>query len=130
MPQFKAINAVMIYADRPEELARWYQEHLGIKSKLNPADSRYYGELGAWGDGSPVHFGIYPAPKPLGNAARSVMINYRVDDLAAAIKQLQAQGVTIENTVHESYGDFAYIRDAEGNPIELWMEKSPPEKDK
>ena len=113
----------MIYADRPAELAKWYREHLGIGSVLSPADSRYYGQLGTWGDGTPVYFGIYPAPGPMSNFPRSVMINYRVEDLGAAISELQSKGIVIEKTVQEPYGDFAYLRDPEGNPIELWMEK-------
>jgi predicted enzyme related to lactoylglutathione lyase len=124
MPRALAVNAIMIYADRPAELARWYYEHLGIRAVLNPADSCYYGELGTWGDGSPVHFGIYPAPAPLGDSQRSVMINYRVDDLPAAIEELQAKGVAIEDRVTEDYGEFAHLRDAEGNLIELWMSRA------
>src|SRR3954447_19949454 len=99
MPRILAINAIMIYADRPAELAGWYQEHLGIRCTLNPADSCYYGELGSWGDGSPVHFGIYPSPKPLGDSPRSVMINYRVENLAAALQELKSKGIPIEDTV-------------------------------
>lgn len=120
-----AVNAIMIYADRPPELAGWYQEHLGIRSILNPADSCYYGELGTWGDGSPVHFGIYPSAKPLGNSPRSVMINYRVENLPSALRELESQGITIEDSVEESYGSFAHVRDPEGNLVELWMERKP-----
>jgi glyoxylase I family protein len=123
MPRVLAVNAIMIYADRPAELSRWYQEHLGIASVLSPADSCYYGELGRWEDGSPVHFGIYPAREPLANVPRSIMINYRVADLPAATRELQANGVAIEKTVEESYGSFAYLRDPEGNLVELWAEK-------
>ena len=123
MPQALAVNAIMIFADRPAELSRWYREHLGIVSALNPADSRYYGQLGTWGDGSPVYFGIYPASVPLANVPRSIMINFRVADLGTAIRELQAKGIQIEKTVEESFGDFAYLRDPEGNQIELWMEK-------
>ena len=124
MATVAAVNAIMIYADRPAELAQWYQEHLGIRSVLNPGDSCYYGELGRWGDGTPVHFGIYPSPTPLGNAPRSVMINYRVDNLASTMAELQSKGICIEKTASEEYGAFAYVRDPEGNPVELWMEKS------
>jgi predicted enzyme related to lactoylglutathione lyase len=123
MPKVHAVNAIMIYADRPAELAKWYWENLGIGTVLSPADSRYYGQLGTWGDGTPVYFGIYPAAVPLGNAPRSVMINYRVEDIGAAISELQSRGIEIEKIVKESYGDFAYLRDPEGNHIELWMEK-------
>jgi len=123
MVRVVAVNAIMIYADRPAELAGWYQEHLGIRSVVNPVDSCYYGELGEWGDGTPVHFGIYPSPVPLGNSPRSVMINYRVSDLPSAMLVLRSKGIQIDKTVEEGYGSFAYLRDPEGNLVELWMEK-------
>ena len=123
MPRIVAVNAIMLYADRPAELAQWYRDHLGIDSTFNPADSCYYGELGVWGDGTPVHFGIYPAPAPLGNSPRSVMINFRVENLSSAMAELRSRGIAIDKVVEESYGAFAYLHDLEGNPLELWMEK-------
>ena len=123
MSKALAVNAIIIFADRPAELSCWYRENLGIVSRLNPADSRYYGELGAWGDGTPVYFGIYPNSAPLGNAPRATMINFRVADLSGAILELKAKGVQVESMIEESFGDFAHLRDPEGNHIELWMEK-------
>jgi catechol-2,3-dioxygenase len=51
------------------------------------------------------------------------MINFRIADFGTAIRELQAKGTEIERTVEESFGDFAYLHDPEGNQIELWMEK-------
>jgi catechol-2,3-dioxygenase len=51
------------------------------------------------------------------------MINFRIADLGTALRELRAKGIQIERTVEESFGDFAYLRDPEGNLIELWMEK-------
>jgi predicted enzyme related to lactoylglutathione lyase len=49
------------------------------------------------------------------------MINFRVRNLVAMVRQLQAAG--IEMTVDpETYpnGRFARLHDPEGNPVELW----------
>ena len=48
------------------------------------------------------------------------MINYRVDDLAALIAQLEANGVAIQQgpEYHEN-GVFAWIIDPDGNKVEL-----------
>jgi predicted enzyme related to lactoylglutathione lyase len=69
-----------------------------------------------------------PAKKPLGPERGEYMINYRVDDLAGFLLQLQSNGVesaTIEEhrdgrTV-ESIGYFSWIQDPEGNHIELYQ---------
>ena len=51
------------------------------------------------------------------------MINFRVDDLAALIAQLEAAGITVETRAEwdSEVGKFACIHDPEGNPIELWQ---------
>jgi predicted enzyme related to lactoylglutathione lyase len=49
------------------------------------------------------------------------MINYRVDDLEALIKQLKEEGVTIVDQMEiYEYGKFVHILDGEGNKVELW----------
>ncbi|MBP6024380.1 MAG: bleomycin resistance protein [Ferruginibacter sp.] len=49
------------------------------------------------------------------------MINYRVDDLEALVKQLKEEGVTIVDQMEiYEYGKFIHILDAEGNRVELW----------
>lgn len=50
------------------------------------------------------------------------MINFRVGDLDAMMKQLKASGIAVELDP-ESYpnGRFARFDDPEGNPIELWQ---------
>ena len=47
------------------------------------------------------------------------MINYRVRDLKAFLDQLKADGIEIEKTEDFDYGRFAWIKDPEGNKIEL-----------
>jgi predicted enzyme related to lactoylglutathione lyase len=50
------------------------------------------------------------------------MINFRVGDLDAMMRQLKAAGIAVELDP-ESYpnGRFARLHDPEGNPIELWQ---------
>ena len=49
----------------------------------------------------------------------SFMINYRVDDLDGFCKKLEAEGIEIEGRQAE-YGRFAWVRDLDGNKLELW----------
>ena len=48
------------------------------------------------------------------------MINLRVDDLDAFVKQIKKKGVKILDTVDEGYGKFAWLLDPDGVKIELW----------
>jgi predicted enzyme related to lactoylglutathione lyase len=49
------------------------------------------------------------------------MVNFRVRDLDAMVRQLRAEGVAVE-VDPEPYpnGRFARVHDPEGNPVELW----------
>lgn len=49
------------------------------------------------------------------------MINYRVADLDALVKQFKENNVTIVDTMEVvDYGKFIHILDGEGNKVELW----------
>jgi predicted enzyme related to lactoylglutathione lyase len=50
------------------------------------------------------------------------VVNYRVRDLPGFLAQLKAGGIEIEKTEDFDYGRFAWIRDPEGNRIELYQE--------
>ena len=49
------------------------------------------------------------------------MINYRVDDLEKLLTTLLAADVWIDtNRENGEYGRFAWIKDCDGNRVELW----------
>ncbi len=54
------------------------------------------------------------------------MINFRVRDLDAMLRQLRAAGIAAETRSEwdSEVGRFARIHDPEGNPIELWEPKA------
>jgi predicted enzyme related to lactoylglutathione lyase len=111
------LSAIIIYAEDPAALAGWYGHVLGVATKRDPVDGRYYGEIRDRHVGRTLFFGGSSGPR-----RRNVMINYRVDDFDAFRAALGAKGVAIEKRLHEPYGRFGYIRDLEGNPIEIWAE--------
>jgi predicted enzyme related to lactoylglutathione lyase len=50
------------------------------------------------------------------------MVNYRVDDMDALLEKLAAAGVWIDPKRDDSeYGKFAWIKDCDGNRVELWQ---------
>ncbi|MEO7724814.1 MAG: bleomycin resistance protein [Chthoniobacterales bacterium] len=49
------------------------------------------------------------------------MVNYRVDNLAAVIEALRAEGCEVDEKSEESeFGKFGWVMDGEGNRVELW----------
>jgi predicted enzyme related to lactoylglutathione lyase len=54
--------------------------------------------------------------------ARLIHHDIRVDDLDALLADLAAAGVWIDpKRQNESYGRFAWIKDCDGNRVELWQ---------
>ncbi len=50
------------------------------------------------------------------------MVNYRVEDLHALVKDLREEGCNVlEKTDESEYGKFAWVIDQEGNKVELWQ---------
>ena len=49
------------------------------------------------------------------------MVNYRVADLRALLRELRNEGCQVLDKVDESeYGKFGWVLDPEGNKVELW----------
>lgn len=57
-----------------------------------------------------------------GDRAKGWMLNFRVADLDAMLEQLRAAGADVEPEVEdeEGVGRFGWVRDPEGNRVELW----------
>lgn len=115
------IGAVMIYASEPARLAQWYAEHLGIVTELDESDGNYYGPIE--NERGTFRFGIYPGNLRAGTD-RPIMVNYKVTSLTRIKDQLVSQGVKIEQQLEAHGSKFLYLRDPEGNPIELWETNS------
>jgi predicted enzyme related to lactoylglutathione lyase len=65
---------------------------------------------------------LFPADTPyFGDGEQAAMLNFRVDDLDALLAQLAANGVWVDpKRQDEANGRFAWIKDGEGNRVELW----------
>ncbi len=127
------IGGVFIYSNNPKRLARWYAQHFGINLKIEGGLDAYYTELWYRDINNPerkLHtvFAIMSASEPLGPNRRETMINYRVDDLEALVKQLETDGIVVDPIARqrdaEGYGKFTHLKDLDGNRIELWEPSS------
>ncbi len=120
-PQVTGIGGIFFFSDDPKEAKEWYAKNLGIEvnewgASFESRNAKRPDEINylQW---SPFKRGSqYFAP-----SKKEFMINYRVQNIEGLVKNLEANGVTIVDTLETfDYGKFIHIMDAEGNKIELW----------
>ena len=117
MERVHGIGAVIIFAREPAKLSQWYAEHLGIVAQLDESDGNYYGLIE--NEKGSFRFGIYPG-RLTAETDVPIMVNYKVTSLDKIKDQLVNQDVRIERELETHDAKFLYLRDPEGNPIELW----------
>jgi len=122
MKRVTGIGGVFIKSKDTERLKAWYKTHLGL-------------DIQDWG-GVAFQWHTPENPNPNGATVWSVfeasskyfdpsksqfMINYRVEDLHAVLKELRAEGCDVDDKTDESeFGKFGWVMDPDGNRVELW----------
>ena len=120
------IGGIFFKCKDPKKLREWYQTHLGL-------ETNEFGSVFEWHQGADSTKKGFTQWSPFietttyfGAAEQRFMINYRVADLEALVKQLEKEGVTIVDKLESyNYGKFVHILDLEGNRIELWEPNDP-----
>jgi len=124
MARVTGIGGIFFKSADIAKLGAWYREHLGIKIDENSANFTWRED-----DGSPgmTVLGLFAKDSTyFADSHANFMINYRVDDLDAMLKQLRAAGATVDDKVEEhEYGRFGWFTDPDGTRVELW---EPPKK--
>ena len=124
MARVTGIGGVFFKARDPKALATWYAEHLGL------ALETWGGAILKWPDDTAEDRGLTvwnlaeQSSDWFAPSSSSFMINYRVDDLEALARDLEAAGIALLGPIekHEN-GKFAWLMDPEGNKVELWEPK-------
>ncbi len=106
-----AISGIVLFSNNASRLSHWYGENLGIR--FSEEGGNFHGEAGD------VSFGIYASGDLLAPGVRA-MLTFRVPGFDAFVESLAARGVNVEGLDRTSRGRFAYVRDTDGNPVELW----------
>ena len=117
-------GGIFFKAENPAVLAKWYEEHLGVKQTPTTYEEQPWVQAG----GSTV-FGVFNAKTSyFGADDQQFMFNFRVRDLDAMVAQLRQAGIEVEvDPETHPNGRFARLADPEGNPIQLWQEMTPGE---
>lgn len=115
----EGIGGFFFLGKDPKGLAKWYQDNLGIN--LTPEN---YGGTVWQQTAGPTAFQPFDEASALFGKGKQWMINFRVRNLEAMVRQLTAAKikVKVDPTVYPN-GRFAHLRDPEGNLVELWEPK-------
>jgi catechol 2,3-dioxygenase-like lactoylglutathione lyase family enzyme len=116
------LGGVFFRAKNPKKLGAWYKKHLGV-----PVEE-WGGASFHWRDAKSPERKGYTAWSPFeartkyfGPGKQGHMINYRVANLKKVLAQLKNEGVWVDPKSEESeFGKFGWIKDNEGNRVELW----------
>ncbi len=118
MEKVDAIGGFFFRAKDPKALAAWYEKHLGINPVTQTADEQPWTQK----SGPTVFAPFAMDTEYFGAMDQQWMLNFRVSNLDALIRQLQSAGIEIGRRDEiADIGSFARIHDPEGNPIELWQ---------
>jgi len=121
MKKVTGIGGIFFKCQDPDKMKEWYSKHLGLITdqygalfefrKTDKPDEKAY-----------LQWSTFKKDTEYFNPSqKEFMINYRVHDLVALKKQLEAEGVEICDEIESfEYGKFLHIMDSEGNKIELW----------
>ena len=119
------LGGIFFKARSPKKLSAWYKKHLGL-----PVDDQWYGWTFNWRDarnpkkkGMTIWSLMDAGTKYLGPSRQRHMVNYRVANLKKVLAALKKERVWIDpkGIQASEYGKFAWIKDGEGNRIELWQ---------
>lgn len=117
MQKVTGIGGVFFRAKNTNDLAEWYANNLGVDRTPTDYDTQPWTQ-----EAGPTVWGVFSHDTNyFGDQDQQWMINFRVSDMDAMVKQLEAKGIEVK-VDPESYpnGRFARLHDPEGTPIELW----------
>ena len=118
------IGGVFFKSANPAKLAQWYARHLRLELEMPTAASfkskaMPKGGLSVWSPFPADTRYFAPSKQPF-------MINFVVDDLDGALRQVKRGGAKIVGEIQaESYGRFGWFLDPERNKVELWEPSRP-----
>jgi predicted enzyme related to lactoylglutathione lyase len=121
MKKVTGIGGIFFKCKDPIKIKEWYKRNLGLNTNK-------YGTVFEWWQGADSTQKGFTQWSPFAEktkyfepSTKYFMINYRVENLEALVKELKNNGVTVVDTIETvEYGKFVHILDVEGTKVELW----------
>ncbi len=138
MALIDGVGGAFVFSNDAEKLSAWYSEYLGFEFEGSAEFGAFYQMFWALDPEKPERrvdttFAIMQAKVDLDRAAvdgeepesmygdQPFMVNLRVRDLDAVLESLSGKGVEAIRRADEGYALFAWIRDGDGNRVELYQ---------
>lgn len=144
MHAVEGVGGVFVFSNDAKRLADWYREHLGIPLQGSVEHGFFYHAFQAVAPDDPsrplnTNFSILQATVDMPKSKvteepqnmygdQPYMVNLQVRDLEATLAFLETKGVEPVKREDYPYGRFAWVRDGDGNRIELFQPLSKPER--
>lgn len=124
MKRVTGIGGIFFKSKDPKASMEWYHKHLGLNTNPYGATFEWYEGDDSTRKGQTQWTPFPESTKYFEPSGKDFMINYRVENLEALVKELKQEGVTIVDAIESyDYGKFVHILDGEGNKIQLWEPK-------
>jgi predicted enzyme related to lactoylglutathione lyase len=121
------IGGAFLFSNDTKRLVTWYRDCLGMVAEGEDVEcnsiykSFEYRDLENPAIKRMVVWAIIPTDQDIKGKPRTGKINYTVKNMEEILSHLKGKGVTIEKTEeYPSMGKFAWLKDPDGNSIELW----------
>jgi predicted enzyme related to lactoylglutathione lyase len=113
------LGGIFFKCHDPEKMKKWYAKNLGI------VQTDKHGSVFEFKRAEKPHTTGYTVWSPFSKKSQYFggewMVNYRVENIEALVKELKKAKVKVVDKIEEfEYGKFVHIIDPEGNKIELW----------
>ena len=119
MAKVIGLGGIFFKSKDPVKLAEWYRKWLKL-------DVQEWGGCSFLNSEQPETAYSVWSPFPFDTdyfkpSQSNFMINFRVDNLAEALQQVETGGAELHGETEDSeFGKFGWFIDPEGNKIELW----------
>lgn len=120
-PKVVGIGGIFFGATDPKKLKDWYAKNLGLT--VNEWGATFeFRNADRPDEVNQLQWSPFQQPSDyFAPSKKDFMINYRVQNIAGLVAQLQANGATLLDEIATyEYGKFVHLMDEDGNKIELW----------
>ncbi|NCO55429.1 MAG: VOC family protein [Bacteroidetes bacterium] len=121
MKKVTGIGGIFFKCKDTKKMKEWYKKHLGLNTDEYGTNFEWWQGADSTKKGFTQWSPFAETTKYFEPSTKDFMINYRVENLEALVKELKKEGVIIADTIESyNYGKFVHIIDIEGNKVELW----------